>query len=154
VDSSITPGIRWRYDEGQLDYRDEHTGPRWVDVPAGRILELPVSVWPRTSLATRIQRLPTRVEPFVRRGLRSRASFQWLRPSWGDGDDLVDAVERHPDTHFVAMFHSMEVVPGASPYAQDEGGVRRIVAALERLLAHCHDRGFALCGLSEVVDHL
>jgi hypothetical protein len=154
VDSSVTPGLRWRYAEGELDYRNETTAPHWVDAPAGRILELPVSVWPRSALALWVQALSPGMERWARRGLRSRAGFQWLRPSWGGGDELARAVDEHPDNHLVAMFHSMEVIPGASPYARDEAGVRRIVSALEQLIQRCRDRGVVFCGLSEVPAHL
>jgi len=52
------------------------------------------------------------------------------------------------------MFHSMEFVPGASPYAADDAAVDGILRALEELLAHCSRVGIASCGLSEAADHL
>jgi hypothetical protein len=154
VDSSVTPGIRWRYAEGTVDYRAASTTPRWHATPAGRILEMPVSIWPRSRLARWAHRVPAPVEPLVRRALRPWAGYDWLRPSWADGGRLVRCVERHPDHNLVVMFHSTELVPGASPYARDDAAVDGILGALEELLAHCRRAGIESCGLSEAVDHL
>jgi len=53
------------------------------------------------------------------------------------------------------MFHSMELVPGASPYARTGEDVDGILRALEALLSHCRrDMQMQSCGLSEVADHI
>jgi hypothetical protein len=154
VDSSVTPGIRWRYPEGTIDYRRATPRPEWHATPAGEILEVPLSIWPRSRIAGWAHRTPAHLERPVRGALRRWAAYDWLRPSWANGDRLVSCVERHPDIYLVIMFHSMELVPGATPYAQDEAAVDAILAALEVLLDHCRRSGIKSCGLSEVANHL
>ncbi len=153
VDSSITPGIRWRYAEGTIDHRSEPTAPQWRNTRAGSILEVPVSVWPRTRVAQWAHHVPAHAERLVRGALRPIATYEWLRPSWGNARELMRCAERHTDQYLVAMFHSMELVPGASPYAQDERDVQRILSALEALLVYCQRSGITSSTLSEVPTH-
>ena len=59
----------------------------------------------------------------------------WLRPSWGEPEHLRRATRRcleegHPVIN--VMFHSSELMPGASPYVRDAAGLARF---LERLRA-------------------
>ncbi len=48
-----------------------------------------------------------------------------------------------------SMFHSVELTPGASPYARDDEGVKRILGSLVELFAWCSDHGFQFSSMSE-----
>lgn len=149
VDSSVTPGLMWRYKEGLVDYRGWQVGPQVVDTPAGPIVELPVSVRPGSGLAGIVQRLPPLGRRVVGKALGRRAAFAWLRPSWARPGELAAYVAASNEPVLVAMFHSMEIVPGASPYASDASGVDRIVRSLDELLGYCQDAGIESIGMTE-----
>lgn len=144
VDSSVTPGIVWRA-EG-LDYRGWGTGPQLVETPVGEILELPVSIRGGGALTRWLDGRPDLASRALGKALGAR--FSWLRPSWGTGADLVRYVEESDEELLVLMFHNVEVVPGASPYAADEAGVERILGALRVLFAHCQRTGIGFAGLT------
>ena len=133
VDSSVTPGIRWDYVEGVVDYREWRSGPAWIDTPHGTILELPITIRPSGRFAAMV-------------GL---ARTRWLRPSWASGRDLVRLAQTCPDETLVMMMHSNEMEPGASPYAADAAGVRRIAGAMETLFKHWGAQGQAFCTMTE-----
>ena len=67
--------------------------------------------------------------------------------------DLIDYVESSRDRLLVLMLHSMEVIPGASPYATSERDVQRIVNSLRALFEHCIAHKIRCCTLTEAVTH-
>jgi hypothetical protein len=48
------------------------------------------------------------------------------------------------------MFHSMEVIPKASPYPQSESDVRKFTEQLREILGWCSERGFQFSTLKDV----
>jgi hypothetical protein len=154
VDSSVTPGLRWRYPEGELDYRTWNTAPRRFRFNGRSILEVPVSIWPGSRLAPMVDGLPVPAARVARRVLRGKGTFHWLRPSWSGGRELALEVDDRPDRCLVVMLHSMEVIPGASPYATTDAEVRRLVASLEGLLSRARERGMTFLGLTDAAERL
>jgi hypothetical protein len=153
VDSSVTPGLRWTYREGVVDYRTARREPHRVGTPRGDILEVPISVWAGSWLAAFIQKLPSSIQRSITLVLGSGVRFAWLRPSWMSGRELTRLVTDQRDRLLVMMFHSMEVIPGASPYAASIQDVRRLLNGLEFFLEHCVSNGFAFCGLADLTSH-
>jgi hypothetical protein len=154
VDSSVTPGLRWRYAEGEIDYRGEPIEPHWVECRGGRILEAPVSIWPTGPMAPILSALPRAVELVGRRALPRWAAYRWLRPSWGPPGRLAELARAAPERHLVVMFHSTEVVPGASPYARTQREADRVLERLERLLASWAADGNSFGTLTELAEGL
>jgi hypothetical protein len=152
VDSSVTPGLRWNYREGVIDFRKSPRSEQWLHTTAGRILELPVSVRPGSPLAPFIHQVPGLPGRVIRRLLGARGDFLWLRPSWSSGDDLIRYVQQSSERFLVMMLHSMEVIPGASPYAHDEEGARRILSAMDQLFAYCAKTGIRFCTMAEAAQ--
>ena len=117
-----------------------------------RILEVPVTIlapavagWP----AFLLRRLSDAA--IGRRPLRAIAGGPvekiWVRPLRGTAEELVrwaDTVVRMWPRDSVPvlniMFHSVEVIAGASPYAATEGEVVRLIEGLDRLFAHLRAR--------------
>ena len=154
VDTSVTPGLRWRYAEGEIDYRGEPIEPHWVECRGGRILEAPVSIWPAGPLAPALGALPRTVELVGRRTLPRWAAYRWLRPSWGPPDRLAELARAAPERHLVVMFHSTEAIPGASPYARTPRDADLVLERLERLLASWRAEGHSFCTLTELAEGL
>jgi len=121
-----------------------------VQTSGGQILELPLSIQAGSRLAPFATRRATgRVGRALIRAAGRRVQYQWLRPSWASGSDLVRYVERSERDLFVLMLHSMEVVPSASPYAATLRDVDRIISSMDTLFAHCRRAGFRFAGLSQ-----
>jgi hypothetical protein len=149
VDSSVTPGLLWNYAEGVLDYRRTPAGERWLDTPYGPLCELPISVMPGSPLAPWVRDLPHWPSRIARRILGARGQYLWLRPSWGSGGDLVRYVELSKERFLVMMLHSMEVIPGASPYARTKEQADRIISAMAHLFSYANRNGIRYCTMSE-----
>ena len=141
VDSSVVP-LHWEYGNGgpsslsapAVPYRPEPTDPMTMGL--ARILEVPASVVMTGPLGAAAGFMGRRVRPFPGLGrILDALGRCWLRPSWGDPGLLRRATRRclaegHPVIN--VMFHSSELMPGASPYVRDEVGLDRF---LERLRA-------------------
>jgi hypothetical protein len=96
--------------------------------------------------------------------LGKRVEARWLRPTKTDARELVaiardtiDGARReNPRAPVVlnAMFHNVEVVPGASPYAATEAQAARILSRLAGLLEFARGAGASFVGLSDVPELL
>jgi hypothetical protein len=157
VDSSVTPHMDWS-SKGSAGlsfagaptqpYRPDHARP---SRPGGRgILEVPVTI--RPAALARVPVVGKLVEP------------RWLRPSRGTGqalievakDEIADAERAQPGAPVVlnAMFHNVEVIPGASPYAANEREAQAILERLAMLLAFARAENIRVVGLSDVPELL
>jgi peptidoglycan/xylan/chitin deacetylase (PgdA/CDA1 family) len=143
VDSSVVP-LHWEYGTGgpsslgapSVPYRPDPENP--VKRGRGRILEVPASVVMTGALGPAAGFVGRRLRPFPGLGRALDALGRcWLRPSWGDPEHLRAATRRclaegHPVVN--VMFHSSELMPGASPYVRDEAGLTRFLARLRAIV--------------------
>ena len=156
VDSSVTPLVDWRRGgPGAPSFRDAPLVPYRPD-PAnpeqcgdGPLWEVPVT----------IRRGRWHWLPVVGR----RLGHRWLRPTWGTGWDLVTLAREivdepgepgSPPAVLNVMFHNVEVVPGASPYAHSTAQADAILGRLADLLAFARDAGVRSVGLGDVPEIL
>jgi peptidoglycan/xylan/chitin deacetylase (PgdA/CDA1 family) len=152
VDSSVTPGIRWCYEEGPVDFSSWSATPRRVTTNSGPIVELPITIHARSRLAPRIGALPQRLRTLAERALFGWGSFHWLRPSWSSGAELIGLARRSQERILVMTFHNIELVPGASPYAQSRAAVDRIVSAMDEFFDFCQRAKYRFCGMTEAAE--
>lgn len=154
VESSVTPHVDWSDVSAGLSFVGAPTQPYAPDRrdPArpgeSTLLEVPVTIRPHA-----LARVPL---------LGSRIEHRWLRPTRNDGATLVaiarDAIEeaRRSRTGVAvvlnAMFHNVEVVAGASPYAATDDQARRILDRLGALLDFARREGIACIGLADVPE--
>ena len=154
VDSSVTPHVDWSHVSPGLSFVGSPTQPYAPDRrDPGRpgdsaLVEVPITIRPHA-----LARVPL---------VGKRVEHRWLRPTRNEGAALVatarDAIrEAHrdrPDAPVVlnAMFHNVEVVAGASPYATDDRQARRIVDRLGELLDFARREGILGIGLGDVPE--
>jgi hypothetical protein len=158
VDSSVTPHVDWsRADPQGPSFRSAPTQPYWplpsapeIAGPKSSLLEVPVTI--RPSFFSYL--------PIVGRWAEPR----WLRPTRASVAELVriardeihEARSTHPDRPVVmnAMFHNVEVVPKASPYAATKERAEAILRRVAGLLAFAEREEVEVVGLSQVPEIL
>jgi hypothetical protein len=152
VESSVTPHVDWSEISPGLSFVGAPTQPYHPDPAdparpgAGRLLEVPVTI--RPSALARVPLLGKHME------------HRWLRPTRTAGGALVAiarealAAERlvSPQRPVIlnAMFHNVETVAGASPYAATDQAARRIVDRLGALLEFARRQDMACVGLADI----
>jgi hypothetical protein len=155
VDSSVTPFVDWS--AAGLG------APSFASAPVGPYRPDPEE--PSRPGGSPLWEVPVTVRPSVWRsipGLGRVARQRWLRPSWGSARALVRLARRvlaeTPSGGAPAvlnvMFHNIEVVPGASPYARTEDQAQAILRRLAALLAFARGAGVASVGLGDVPEAL
>jgi hypothetical protein len=155
VDSSVTPGVSWERSGAKgLSFRFSPTQPyhpsRTSPGEPGEstLVEVPVTIRPH----------PWSGLPFVGSWLPAR----WLRPTRGATARLLAVAKeeiRSAETHgkdapvvLNAMFHNVEVIADASPYAQTESQARAILGRVGALLAFAARESIRVVGLSDVAE--
>ena len=154
VESSVTPHVDWSSVSRGLSFLGAPSQPYRPDPrrPTQRgtsaLLEVPVTIRPHT-----LCRLP-----LVGRWLEPR----WLRPTWSYGDELIaiacdeidEARRSRPKGPVVlhAMLHNVEVIAGASPYAQTEARAQSILNRLCTLLQFAQSHGIRCVGLGDLTQ--
>ena len=136
VDTSVTPHVDWS-GQGGPDYTGYPMQPYWTR----GILETPVTVlgvrnwWP----------------------FNGWSKYRWLRPSVATGDQLKSVVDLACDMGITVLnmtFHTMELVPGASPYVRTFVGTYFYLMRLETVIAYMMRRGFEPITLSGLHSQL
>ncbi len=171
VDSSVTPFVDWR-PEGGPDYREAPAAPYrfepdepLVPAPEGALLELPATIGAlrgdtaaraavRRAIGKRVPRWAGLVGALDRAGL---LSVRWLSPELASGSEM-----RRLATNLVARgsrvlnltLHSPSLVPGLTPFVQDQGGLERFLARLEEVLALMSDAGWRFATVREAAEGL
>ena len=155
VDSSVTPHMDWkRAGAPEASFRHAPTQPYWpvLDNPeraaahAGTLLEVPVTI--RPSLLCGMPLIGRWVEP------------RWLRPTRGSVARLIEVAQEeigHANSSgrpvvLNCMFHNVEIIPGASPYAKNEAEADAIMNRLAGLLAFAEREGISSLGLGDVPE--
>jgi hypothetical protein len=144
VDTSVTPYIRWKNKQGVLDFKRAPLKPYYPDnkrditsTGESNVLEVPVSI------AKRLLSRPI-----------------WLRPYQSSVREMIsvlDFLESKSGAERVfanMMFHSMEVVPKASPYPQTQVEVEQYVSDLGEVFEEAQRRGYKFMGLSKATEYV
>lgn len=157
VESSVTPAQDWSsagalgLDFTAAPSQPYRPDPRQPGAPGrSRLWEVPVTIRRRVW-----SRLPVVGRHF---------GGAWLRPTWSSAARMIaiaraeirDAQRMQPHRPVVlnAMFHNVEVIPRASPYAGSEAEAQGIVARLSALLAFAAREGIRVIGLGDVPEQL
>jgi len=164
VDTSVTPALRWVNELDPSQVLDFVAAPLEPYRPSAanlaqpgplRIWELPITIVPRPGWwnvgLTAAQVLAHRPQVTYPVWLRpSTTSWPWLR--WIVGTRLAGAPGR--SRLFNIMFHSMEVVEGASPYTPTRASAERVLRRLDRLLGFLRHVGARFVTASELAGLL
>ncbi len=170
VDSSVTPGISWRYN-GRPSYLE---APRSA-YPLGdgnpsmagqksqkNLWEIPVSIFSSYSLAGSL--LGNLLGDFLTMPLASRKSIpaniirilrpqapKWLRPAFKKMPQLESVamdLEKSGANYLHVMCHSSELWPGTSPFCKTETDVAELHSRLDGICRFALGRGYIPITLS------
>jgi len=162
VDSSVSPGMDWDFPDGRVDFMTAPTQPYHVvddlKTPGdGPLLEVPVTIrsnWFRRTFHS------SSTSPLMRRMNKiSNKAFPsvWFRPSYHSDRQMINTARheirknRTKDIVVVnMMFHSMEAVAGASPYAKDEDECHALLTRINTALTWAREQDFKFVTLSEL----
>jgi hypothetical protein len=169
ADSSVVPGHIFYEGTVAADFTRFGSHPCLLAAEGTRLVEVPVTVKPGR-LAS-----PVRVDPpgngrgagTVATGCRGRlrtyvASLTrslrhpvWLRPSFSTAEKMISVLrwlqreEARQPVIANMMFHSNEVLPGASPYTQSEAGAAAYLSAVSQTLQAAKALGYEFATLSD-----
>lgn len=162
VDSSVTPGIDWNYPEGRANFFEAPEQPYFSDaknlLKRGncKLLEVPVTIF-NPVFRKFLNRFPYSILNMI-----ANKFFPpyWLRPSFQKSEEMIFAIKkiikRYQKKDKIVlnmMFHSMEIMPGASPYNQIEEEVEEFLEKIEKVLGYCKTNKFEFVSLSELYHH-
>lgn len=149
VDTSVTPHITWTSANGErfpdfkdfpeIPYRVSYDGDIWQP-GVSDFLEVPVTI-----MKSKITDDSKPNQPI------------WFRPWYSDKKMLCDIVKNialetssnEIPRPLVMMFHNVEVIPGASPYPQNDEQVIQYLSDLSEAFDFANQMGYKPCTLSE-----
>lgn len=138
VDTSVTPNINWQ-PKGGPDFSCCADQPYWLQEP--ELLEIPVTIGKKRFLL-----LPNKW-----------FCYKWLRPSIMSCYEMKRLIDRCTAENRDAavlnmMFHSMEIIPKASPYVRSELGQRIFLRRLGKIIQYVKRLGFESRTLLEIYN--
>jgi hypothetical protein len=147
VDSSITPEINWQ-NRGGPDHSRAPKQPYFISTnnyySAGDsgILEAPITISGKRF-------------PFIS---GKWMFYRWLRPTHMTGFEMKMLVtefsKNYAEPVLNLMFHSMEVLPGKTPFVRTKFGQKMYLKRLESVLSYMKKMTFESKTLAEVYDRL
>ncbi len=161
VDSSVSPGVCWDYPEGRADYRMVGNQPYMASLDDitrpgdSEILEVPTSIV-GSSARPMLVNSPIGNNQSMLRLLNRAFPLSWVSPVAHPTPRILHAIDRivkqnrGKDCVMVCMtFHSVDIIPRASPAAKDEKAGRLMLERIENALSYAKKRGFEFITLSE-----
>jgi len=143
VDSSVTPEISW-YSQGGPDHSRAPKQPYFISaddnyLPAkSGVLEVPITISGK--------RLPFLSDKWM--------YYRWLRPTHMTAFEMkmlvAEFVRNYSSPTLNLMFHSMEVLPGKTPFVRTKLGQKMYLCRLNSILRYMKKRGFESKTLTEV----
>lgn len=171
VDSSVAPFSQWADKGGSVEFFGVPSQPYFPSNESYKlrgslpILEVPVTTgnswydyFPQSILRL-IPRYPRLWGGLTKRlGMRSKLKVSWLRPTFPSisFDDirnlLLTQLNRYNNGNvfLVMMFHNVDIVPGCSPYAQNENDAKLFIKRLIQTLEFAQRRQIHFVTLSEI----
>jgi len=141
VDTSVTPYIRWTEPNAVVDFR---TAPLQPYFPSTADISRSGDVRQLLQAPVTMKRRPLRMP-------------RWFRPWLSSVTQMKEVAEWHLKNfaqleviHLNMMFHSMEVIPGATPYPQTEAEAQQYIDDMVEVLGWCRDQGFEFCALKDL----
>jgi hypothetical protein len=174
VESSVTPGTFWESDKQLLNFISAPEQPYCpaVDDITNRgnsvLLEVPISCWPAHACSKYLQNflahriVQGRAIPLILTRILKKtiATLHWLRPTLANPRILRKWIEEYIKRHshnpvmvINIMFHPIEMVAGASPYAKTSTQVDRIMTNLRAMLAYLKTKDADFVTLSQVPEY-
>lgn len=166
VDSSIVPYTTKKFNNHTIDSWGKTVLPYWETFKNNRILQIPI-----TMINPGYDKLPW----FLKKGVEKSNSLnrkiasklgysiknKWLRPYRENGEGLISIADYVINNGFKKsnfavlniMFHSNEILPGASPYCQTKLEVESFRNSLDELFKNI-SQNYELCaiGLSDLYE--
>ena len=150
VDSSVTPYTKWSDQKGEVDFLNAPVFPYFpfyddITKPGNsRILEVPVTIFPRflnPKFGEYFSFLKKR--RITKRIYKRFFGTIWLRPTWFSVSEMIYLIHKvyrfnklnefNKPIVLNMMFHSVEVIPDASPYNKILEDIQFFLKKLERI---------------------
>lgn len=163
VDSSVLPGLRERTKTGEINFTKAPLKPYYpssdklCEVGDSNILEVPVSVCYNQTMrkifgSRTIHGPKTMCDKILNRSFKSYI----IRPSYHSARDMIRAAKKiissRQSSIINMMFHSMEMVPGASPYVLNDAQAHKFFQRIEKFLVWWKGKGHQFKSLSQIAD--
>jgi hypothetical protein len=143
VDSSVTPDVSWTR-QGGPDHARAPKQPYFISktdyylAGDGKIMEVPITV-----LGKRLPFLPDKW-----------MFYRWLRPTHMMAFEMKslvsEFVRNYPSPVLNLMFHSMEVLPGKTPFVRTKLGQKLYLSRLNSILRYMTKMGLECKTLAEI----
>jgi hypothetical protein len=145
VDSSVTPGISWR-NQGGPDHRQAPKQPYFISPQdfyspgASDILEVPITISGK--------RVPFLTGKWM--------YYRWLRPTHMTAFEMRSLVAEfariYDEPVLNMMFHSMEVLPGKTPFVRTKLGQKMYLNRLNSTLKYIMKNGYQSRTLRQIYE--
>ena len=150
VDSSVTPGVSWKK-QGGPDHSRAPKQPYFISPQdyyspgTSGILEVPITISGKRF--------------FLKALLSGRWVFyRWLRPTHMTGFEMktlaAEFARSFSEPALNMMFHSMEVLPGKTPFVRTKFGQKMYLNRLTVILGYITKLGFESRTLAELYDDM
>jgi len=166
VDSSVHPGLKITTQNEEINYTKTPIFPYFTDIDdltakgKSTVLEVPVTLY-RHPVLQRFFPFINIInrETFIEKALCKIFPSTVLRPTYHTAAEMIRASRKlihksnSSPVFLNMMFHSMEIIPGASPYAKNPEQANRIVHRIKDYLQWWDKSGYSYSSLGDTITY-
>lgn len=145
VDCSYTPGIDWSHNMGETIGGSNYSNVPKLPFVINGVSEIPVTI--RSVHHALKGGWKHRIKTII------KGENLQLRPATNNlaqMKKLVNVVEQETDTNYLEfMLHSSELMPGGSPYFEDEAAIEREYCIMDQFFLYAYNKGYRGTTLKE-----
>lgn len=149
VDCSFCPGIDWSNTIGATKGGSDYTRASRKPIYKNGIYEVPMTILRKRW--TGIHRPSRIIKNFI-----YGASPIWLRPASSSTEQMIDIINSNSclfgNDYVMFMLHSSELMPGGSPYFEDESAIETLYQTMSELFHYAYEKGYRGCTLAEYYE--
>lgn len=149
VDCSFCPGVDWSNTIGATKGGTDYTKVSCKPIYKNGIFEVPMTILRKHW--TGIHR-PSRIVKNFLYG----ASPIWLRPASSSLEQMIEVIKSNSclfgNDYVMFMVHSSELMPGGSPYFENETAIETLYQTMSELFYYAYEKGYRGCTLAEYYE--
>jgi len=151
VDSSITPGLKWKNNSAIVDYSYHNNDLKIIKNNNNLLYCLPISIHNKNIYFNRLFYNDKIYSKIICKIFKKYVGYDWLRPAYNKQFNLDFFFNKYHQEFYVFIMHSNELGLNTSPYIKNNIDLNKLLNCLENLFKYINAHQIKSKNLKDIV---